>query len=310
MSPGSADQRRHRRAGRGSLAELFCDLSRLADDRAAGITDAEVDERLNRFLWSAGYARAGEGAIRDAAAASGPHPAGPGSRPLPRIRLAAAVPPATRRAASRPEPGRSIAALGRVRPGIPARVSSSAGCAALALADGPALVPGCESGADLDTVICELFRAHYLPLVRLAGLLVRDTGTAEEVVQDAFVAVHGAWPRLRDPGRALSYLRQSVVNRSRSVLRHRAVADKNTPHPLPPALATEQAAIALLERSALVAALHKLPARQREALVLRYYTDLSEAEIARTMGISRGAVKSHTTRGKTTLRTILEEETT
>jgi RNA polymerase sigma-70 factor (sigma-E family) len=311
MSPGSADQHGHRRAERGNLAELFCDLSRLVDDRVAGMTDAEVDERLQRFLWSAGYARSGEGAAREAAAASGRHLAAtPGQQPLPRIRLVAAAPPAGSRPARQPEPGRRIVAFGRVRPGMSAWPSSSSVCAALALADGPAPVPRYESGPDLDTVICELYRAHYQPLVRLAGLLVRDIAIAEEVVQDAFVAVHHAWPRLRDPGRALPYLRQCVVNRSRSVLRHRAVADKHAPDPPPQVLATEQAAIALLDRSAVVAALHKLPGRQREALVLRYYTDLSEADIAKAMGISRGAVKSHTTRGKTALRTILEEETT
>jgi RNA polymerase sigma-70 factor (sigma-E family) len=148
---------------------------------------------------------------------------------------------------------------------------------------------------------------HYQPLVRLAGLLVRDPATAEEVVQDAFVAVHGAWRRLRDPDKALSYLRQSVVNRSRSVLRHRVVADKYLPDPPPEAPAAEQAALALLERSAVVAALRGLPPRQREVLVLRYYADLSEADTAEAMGISRGAVKSHTARGISALRAVLQE---
>jgi RNA polymerase sigma factor (sigma-70 family) len=70
----------------------------------------------------------------------------------------------------------------------------------------------------------------------------------------------------------------------------------------------EQGAISLLERSAVVAALRKLPVRQREALVLRYYADLSEAEIASVMGISRGAVKSHTARGMSAMRAVLEIE--
>src|SRR5690606_16201985 len=77
-------------------------------------------------------------------------------------------------------------------------------------------------GWDADTAVTALYSAHYRSLVRLAVLLVRDVATAEEVVQDAFVAIHGAWRRLRDPDKALAYLRQSVVNRSRSVLRHRA----------------------------------------------------------------------------------------
>ena len=71
-----------------------------------------------------------------------------------------------------------------------------------------------------------LYRTHYRSLVRLAVLLVRDIATAEDLVQDSFVAMHSAWPRLADSDLALSYLRQSVVNRSRSVLRHRIVVDK------------------------------------------------------------------------------------
>ncbi len=162
---------------------------------------------------------------------------------------------------------------------------------------------------DLDSdAVCALYNAHYQSLVRLAALLVRDAATAEEVVQDAFVAMHGGWRRLRDTDKALSYLRQSVVNRSRSVLRHRAVVDKYAQKPPPDAPSAEHGAITLLERSAVVDALRTLPARQREALVLRYYADLSEADIARVMGISRGAVKSHTARGMAALRTVLERQ--
>lgn len=160
---------------------------------------------------------------------------------------------------------------------------------------------------DADQAVTALYSANYRSLVRLAAMLVRDSGTAEEVVQDAFVAMHGGWRRLRDPDKALSYLRQSVVNRSRSVLRHRAVVEKYAPKGLPDAPSAEAGAIGELERSAVIDALSRLPARQREALVLRYYADLSEAEIANAMGISRGAVKSHTARGMTALRNVLEQ---
>jgi RNA polymerase sigma-70 factor (sigma-E family) len=160
---------------------------------------------------------------------------------------------------------------------------------------------------DADQAVTALYSANYRSLVRLAAMLVRDSGTAEEVVQDAFVAMHGGWRRLRDPDKALSYLRQSVVNRSRSVLRHRAVVEKYAPKGLPDAPSAEAGAIGELERSAVIDALSQLPARQREALVLRYYADLSEAEIANAMGISRGAVKSHTARGMTALRNVLEQ---
>ena len=141
---------------------------------------------------------------------------------------------------------------------------------------------------DAEQAVTAMYSAHYRSLVRLAALLVRDVATAEEVVQDSFIAMHGAWRRLRDTEKALSYLRQSVVNRSRSVLRHRVVVDRNAPKPAPDMPSAEQGAISLLERSAVVAALRTLPPRQREALVLRYYADLSEAQIATAMGISRG----------------------
>lgn len=162
-------------------------------------------------------------------------------------------------------------------------------------------------GWDADMAVTALYSAHYRSLVRLAVLLVRDVASAEEVVQDAFVAIHAAWRRLRDTDKALAYLRQSVVNRSRSVLRHRAVVEKYAPKGLPDAPSAENGAIGELERSAVIEALRGLPTRQREALVLRYYGDLSEAEIAGAMGISKGAVKSHTARGMAALRMALEQ---
>jgi RNA polymerase sigma-70 factor (sigma-E family) len=198
----------------------------------------------------------------------------------------------------------------------------------LAAGDGAGLAGATQSAAAADTVppdgfavagtaraewspdlaVVELYSEHYRSLVRLAALLVRDTPTAEEVVQDSFIAMHGGWERLRDTEKALAYLRQAVVNRSRSVLRHRTVVDKNMQKPPPDMPSAEHGALVLLERSAVVAALRELPGRQREALVLRYYADLSEAEIATAMGISRGAVKSHTARGMTALRAALEQQ--
>jgi RNA polymerase sigma-70 factor (sigma-E family) len=174
-----------------------------------------------------------------------------------------------------------------------------------ALVKGPVL-ESVRPEAEADRLITELYRAHYGALVRLAALLVHDVATAEEVVQESFVAMTGGFRRLRDSDKALSYLRQSVVNRARSVLRHRMVVDRNAPKPTPDEPSAEHGAIARLERSAVIAALHELPGRQREALVLRYYGDLSEAQIAATMGISRGAVKSHTSRAIAALRPLLE----
>jgi RNA polymerase sigma-70 factor (sigma-E family) len=170
----------------------------------------------------------------------------------------------------------------------------------------PDVTTGTAAEWDVDREVTALYSEHYRSLVRLAALLVRDVATAEEVVQDSFVAMHGGWRRLRDSEKALSYLRQSVVNRSRSVLRHRIVVDRHAPGPPPDMPSAEHSAITLLERSAVVAGLRTLPPRQREALVLRYYGDLSVAQIAGTMGISRGAVRSHLARAMTALRAVLE----
>src|SRR5215471_12450597 len=116
---------------------------------------------------------------------------------------------------------------------------------------------------DAEQAVTAMYSTHYRSLVRLAALLVRDVATAEEVVQDSFVAMHTAWRRIRDNDKALSYLRQSVVNRSRSVLRHRVVVDRNAPKPAPDMPSAEQGALTLLERTAVVTALRSLPPRQR-----------------------------------------------
>jgi RNA polymerase sigma-70 factor (sigma-E family) len=166
-----------------------------------------------------------------------------------------------------------------------------------------------DMGWSADRAVLELYAEHYRALVRLAAVLVPDTPTAEEIVQDAFVAMHGAWPRLRDEQKALAYLRQAVVNRSRSVLRNRVVVGPSLQKGPPDRPGAAHDALVALERDSVRAALRDLPDRQREAIVLRYYADLSEEEIAAAMGISRGAVRSHTVRGMSALRAALERDT-
>jgi RNA polymerase sigma-70 factor (sigma-E family) len=164
---------------------------------------------------------------------------------------------------------------------------------------------------DADEALTQLYAAHWRSLVRLSVLLVRDQGLAEEVAQDAFVAVHARWRRLRDPDKALAYLRQTVVNRSRSALRHRVVVERHLASERgrgqlaePP---SDDAVMATERRRTVLSALASLPTRQREVLTLRYYADLSEAEIADALGISRGSVKSHASRGAATLRAALAD---
>jgi RNA polymerase sigma-70 factor (sigma-E family) len=176
---------------------------------------------------------------------------------------------------------------------------------ALSRAATPGAVTPRVAGQAADEAVTVLYQAHYAALVRAAALLVGDVATAEDVVQDSFIAMHRTWWRLRDTSRALPYLRRVVINRSRSVLRHRAVTERHAPTAAPELRSAEENALALAERSSVLAALSTLPCRQREVVVLRYYADLSEAEIARTLGISRGAVKSHASRAKDSLREVL-----
>jgi RNA polymerase sigma-70 factor (sigma-E family) len=169
-------------------------------------------------------------------------------------------------------------------------------------------VPGADRW-DADTAVEALYAAHYRRLVRLSVLLVRDVETAEEVVQDSFVALHGAWRGLREPDKGLAYLRQTVVNRSRSVLRHRGVRAKYAHVDAPGVLVrlgADEDALVSERRAAVLDALRELPERQREVIALRYYLDLSESDIATSLGISRGAVKSHASRGVAALRTLME----
>ncbi len=159
--------------------------------------------------------------------------------------------------------------------------------------------------ADADTAVEQLYAAHWRQLVRLSVLLVHDQGAAEDVVQDAFVAMHGKWSRLRDPDKALAYLRQAVVNRSRSTLRHRVVVDRHARTTTLADVTVEGPSVGGARRDAVRDALLELSERQREVLVLRHYLDWSEAQIADALGISPGAVKAHAHRGRAALRELL-----
>ena len=163
-----------------------------------------------------------------------------------------------------------------------------------------------EAALARDSTLAALHAAHYSSLVRLACLLLDERTSGEEVVQDAFVRVHGAWTRVDDP---LTYLRATVMNLARSQLRRRLVARRRVQPVSGPARSPEEHAVLLSDQQEVVDAVRALPRRQRECIVLRYYLDLSEAEIAATLGISTGSVKSHSHRGIAALATRLEERT-
>lgn len=164
-----------------------------------------------------------------------------------------------------------------------------------------------DHGGGEPPTVSALYHAHRLGMVRLAVLLVDDLATAEDVVQDAFTALyrrHGE--HITEVDNALGYLRTAVVNTSRSVLRRRRTVRAWTP-PASADVPSAEAHVVLGEaHREVLAALGRLTPRRRQVLVLRYWADLSEAEIAATLGISRGAVKSNASRGLDALERILE----
>jgi RNA polymerase sigma-70 factor (sigma-E family) len=161
--------------------------------------------------------------------------------------------------------------------------------------------------SDADAAVAALFHAHRLPMVRLARLLVDDLETAEDVVQDAFSALHRRWASIAEPEAAIGYLRTSVVNGSRSVLRRRRTAHAYIWPEIDRAPGDGADAGVLLheEHREVLDALRRLPSRQREVIVLRYWAQLTEAEIAATLGISVGAVKSTASRGRDAIAALL-----
>lgn len=165
---------------------------------------------------------------------------------------------------------------------------------------------GRELPRDRDDAVSALFIAHHARLVGLARLLVDDLYTAEDVVQDAFTSLYRRWSWIRDPNAALSYLQASVANGARSKLRRRRTT-RNALLVLPGTMpSAETAAVANEDNRRLMTALCRLPQRQRQVIVLRYYLDQSEAEIAETLSISRGSVKQHASRALTALTGQLE----
>lgn len=183
-----------------------------------------------------------------------------------------------------------------------------------AAADDPPIALGhplplsCPVDADLAVAldVTALFETQWRPMLRLAILLIDDRGAAEDAVQDAFVAMQRNRRAPADPDAAVAYLRATVVNRCRSVLRHRYVVNRFASLPVTQS-DVEDPSLAIDSDAATLKALQSLPRRQREVLVLRYWVDLPHAEIAAILNIAVGSVKSAASRGLAALRIQLEE---
>lgn len=154
-----------------------------------------------------------------------------------------------------------------------------------------------------------LYDNHYETMVKLASMYVDQREAAEEVVQDAFVKLLKGNYRIAE-GAEAAYLRRMVVNGAHSALRKRRVRRRHVPEEPGPVAAAEQEGVDRTERERILHAVRQLPKNQAAVIVLRYYLDLSEAEIAETLGIARGSVKSHAHRGLAKLQKILGPDAT
>lgn len=191
------------------------------------------------------------------------------------------------------------AAPGTVAEAVPGAASEPAAEAV------PDAVPEVVAGTTVDHLTAT-YQAHYRSLLGLAALLLDDTASCEDVVQEAFIRVHSARNRVRDREKTLAYLRQTVVNLSRSALRRRILGLKLLSKPMPDMASAEEGAYDQLERDDLIKAMRGLQRRQREVLVLRYFADMTESQVAETLGISLGSVKAYGSRGIAALRVAME----
>jgi RNA polymerase sigma-70 factor (sigma-E family) len=155
--------------------------------------------------------------------------------------------------------------------------------------------------------VTALYREHATGLIRLAVVMLGDRPTAEDVVQEAFCGLYRRWAHLSDPAKSLPYVRSAVLNGCRTVIRRRSRHDGRLAAE-PAAASAEHDALLGEEHRAVIQGVRKLPPRQREALVLRYFMDLDVAEIAQSMGISPGTVKSTLSRGIAALGLMLGDD--
>ncbi|WP_369155350.1 sigma-70 family RNA polymerase sigma factor [Streptomyces sp. R02] len=156
--------------------------------------------------------------------------------------------------------------------------------------------------------VARLFELHYSSMLRLAVLLGADD--PENVVAEAYYQIYRRWRRLRDVSAAEASLRSTVCDltrvRARPLQAARRSEERPASPPEPTVASAENTALLRDDQRVLIDALQQLPARQREALVLRHWLGLKEAEIAAAMGISRGSVKTHTSRGIAALTQAME----
>lgn len=154
-----------------------------------------------------------------------------------------------------------------------------------------------------------LFEQEGRSLVRLARIFTDDRNAAEDLVQEAFIRLYRSAHRIEDGERAPAYLRSIVMNLCRDhnrrglmSLRH-ASTSQDLARPVEP----DQSVVRTEQQAEVIDALLSLSPRQRECLALRFYLDMTEAQIAQALGISSNSVKTHCRRGMAAMRDLLGE---
>ena len=155
--------------------------------------------------------------------------------------------------------------------------------------------------------LVELYRAYAGDLFEMLWVFVGDRATAEDLVQEAFLRLHRAWPRIERGDAVRAYLRSIAFNLARSGFRRRLVALRHRPAAAPHAASPEVDVVPREDQQEVAAALRTLPARQRQCVVLRYWTELGDREIAAELGISVNSVKTHLRRGLAAMEKQLEQ---
>ena len=166
--------------------------------------------------------------------------------------------------------------------------------------------PRRDGGVSAEAAVEAIYQASALGLIRLAYVMLGDQASAEDVVQEAFCGLYRRWDRLKDADSAVYYVRASVLNGCRSALRRRAVRQRGLAEQVSAASA-EAVVLSGQQREEVIGAVGRLPHRQREVLVLRFYLDLSDDQIARVMGIGQSTVRSTAHRALAALGRALKE---
>jgi RNA polymerase sigma-70 factor (sigma-E family) len=164
------------------------------------------------------------------------------------------------------------------------------------------------TAADRESGVWSVYERRHADMVRFAAFLTGDVHAAEDIAHEAFVRLLDAWDRLEDPERADAYLRTTILNLVRSEHRRRTVADRRRSTHLSLVASAEDDALGRVGRQHVLDAVAALPLRQRACVVMRHWMRMSESEIAETLGLSVGSVRTHAKRGTAALQRVLGDQ--